>query len=158
MVENRIDLVLSPEQLAEAVGHLQALDALCSGFDIALTDEERRSLPKLGDKSLAFVTKALEAAETHADLLARNFDIADFRRDVTLYQQGESLSLRLVALQRALDDATMQAGSEAFQAALLVYGYLQKQQDSDPGVSAMVTELGERFAAQRRKRTPRTSP
>ncbi len=53
-------------------------------FLIDLTPEERKSLPRLGDRSHAFVSKALELATQNYDILPRSFDVEEFRKDVEL--------------------------------------------------------------------------
>ena len=43
-------------------------------FLIDLSAEERKALPKMGDKSRAFVGKALEVATQNPEFLPRSFD------------------------------------------------------------------------------------
>ena len=49
-----------------------------------LTPEQRKSLPKMGDKSQAFVNKALEVATQNPDFLPGSFDLEEMKRDVEL--------------------------------------------------------------------------
>jgi len=51
-------------------------------FLIDLTADDRKALPKMGDKSRAFVTKALEVATQNPDFLPRSFDLEELRKDV----------------------------------------------------------------------------
>ena len=45
-------------------------------FLINLTPEERQRLPKMGDKTLGFVTKALELSKRYPKLVPKYLDIA----------------------------------------------------------------------------------
>jgi hypothetical protein len=71
---------------------------------IGLTIEERKSLPKLGDKSQAFVTKALEVATQNPDFLPRSFDLYEMRRDVELFETLYPVLLSLIQLQELVND------------------------------------------------------
>lgn len=51
-------------------------------FLIDLTADERKALPKMGDKSRAFVSKALEVATQNPNFLPRSFDLGELRKDV----------------------------------------------------------------------------
>jgi hypothetical protein len=62
---------------------------------IDLTNEERKALPKMGDKSRAFVSKALEVATQNPDFLPRSFDLDEMRKDVLLFEQLYPLLLSL---------------------------------------------------------------
>jgi len=55
-------------------------------FLVDLSVEEIRELPKLGDKSVAFVQKARDLVEQNSDFLPRSFDIRIFNEDVSLYE------------------------------------------------------------------------
>lgn len=85
MPENRVSAQLSAED-RDAV--LQAIETIRQKmpFLIDLSPEERRDLPKTGDKSRAFVSKARELAEQNPDFLPRSFDIEEMRRDVDLLE------------------------------------------------------------------------
>jgi len=44
---------------------------------MGLTAEDRKSLPKMGDKSRAFVLRALEVGERNEGMLPRAFDLEE---------------------------------------------------------------------------------
>lgn len=74
-------------------------------FLIDLTAEQRKSLPKMGDKSRAFVSKALEVATQNPDFLPRSFDLEEMRRDVELFESLYPVLLSLTQLQELVDDS-----------------------------------------------------
>jgi hypothetical protein len=61
MSQNLVSATLSAEDFAAV---LAALDTIAAKLPIlrGLTAEERRSLPRMGDKSVAFVNQCLRAA------------------------------------------------------------------------------------------------
>jgi hypothetical protein len=125
-------------------------------FLVNLTTDERRSLPKLGDKSRAFVTKALEVAAQNPDFLPRSFDLDEMRRDVELFEELYPILLALSQLQELVDDTTMAVGSEAYAAGLMIYNYA-KASGKGSGLESMVDDMGRRFARKPRKAQIQTS-
>ncbi|RUR84180.1 hypothetical protein ACF3DV_30235 [Chlorogloeopsis fritschii PCC 9212] len=119
-------------------------------FLIDLSAEERKALPKMGDKSRAFVSKALEAATQNPDFLPRSFDLEEMRKDVQLFEALYPLLLSLTQLQELVDDTFLAVGSEAYAAALQVYNYA-KASGQGSGLDTVVEEMGQRFARKSRK-------
>lgn len=119
-------------------------------FLVDLSAEERKALPKMGDKSRAFVSKALEVATQNPDFLPRSFDLEELRKDVQLFEALYPLLLSMTQLQELLDDTCLAVGSEAYAAALQVYSYA-KASGNVGGMDAVVSEMGQRFARKSRK-------
>ncbi|MFB2769729.1 hypothetical protein ACE1AT_10635 [Pelatocladus sp. BLCC-F211] len=119
-------------------------------FLIDLSAEERKALPKMGDKSRAFVSKALEVATQNPEFLPRSFDLEEMRKDVQLFEALYPLLLSLTQLQELVDNTCLAVGSEAYAAALQVYSYA-KTSGQGSGLNAVVDQMGQRFARQSRK-------
>jgi len=71
-MENRIDAALSDANRDTVLQLIQDIRAKLP-FLIDLTIEERKSLPKMGDKSRAFVAQALTVTEQDDSYLPRSF-------------------------------------------------------------------------------------
>ncbi len=125
-------------------------------FLIDLSTEERKALPKLGDKSRAFVSKAWEIAAQNPDFLPRSFDLDEMRRDIELFEALYPIMLSLTQLQELVDDTSVAVGSEAYAAGLLVYNYA-KASGKGAGLDSMVDDLGRRFARKAKKLQPQAS-
>ena len=119
-------------------------------FLIDLSADDRKALPKMGDKSRAFVSKALEVATQNPDFLPRSFDLEELRKDVQLFEAMYPVVVAVTQLQELLDDTCLAVGSEAYAAALQVYGYA-KASGNVGGLDAVVGEMGQRFARKPRK-------
>ncbi|MCA1990886.1 MAG: hypothetical protein LDL41_02400 [Coleofasciculus sp. S288] len=119
-------------------------------FLMDLTQEQRKSLPKMGDKSRAFVSKTLEVATQNPDFLPRSFDLDEMRRDVELFESLYPILLSLTQLQELVDDTVMAVGSDAYAAALVVYNFA-KASGKGSGLDAVIDEMGRRFARKSRK-------
>jgi hypothetical protein len=119
-------------------------------FLIDLSAEERKALPKMGDKSRAFVSKALEVATQNPDFLPRSFDLDEMRKDVQLFEALFPLLMALTQLQELVDDTCLAVGSEAYASALQVYNYA-KASGQGPGLDSVISEMGQRFIKKPRK-------
>jgi len=64
----------------------------------------KRSLPKMGDKSRAFVHKALEVGVQHPEFLPRSLDLNEMKRDVELFEAIYPIAMALSQLKAELDD------------------------------------------------------
>ena len=123
---------------------------------IDLSNEERKALPKMGDKSRAFVSKALEVATQNPEFLPRSFDLNEMRKDVQLFEALYPVLLSLSQLQELLDDTSIAVGSEAYAAALQVYNYA-KASGQGAGLDGVVEEMGQRFTRKSRKSKPQAA-
>lgn len=89
MPDNRISASLSQADRQAVIDAINTIRAKLP-FLVDLSPEERRSLPRMGDKSRGFVTLALEVATQNADILPRSFDVEDMRKDVELLEYFEA--------------------------------------------------------------------
>ncbi len=152
MTANRVSANLSAADREEVMQAIATIKAKLP-FLMDLTTEERKSLPKLGDKSRAFVSKTLEVATQNPDFLPRSFDLDEMRRDVELFEALYPILLSITQLQELLDDTFVAVGSEAYAAGLLVYNYA-KANNKGAGLDAALDDMGRRFA----RKTPKVQP
>ena len=114
-------------------------------FMIDLTVEDRRNLPKMGDKSRAFVDQGLVLATQNEGILPRNFDLDEYRRDVTLVRQLEPVVMAMRQLMSRLDDTYLAVGSDAYSQTLVVY-QAAKLAGKDGSLDQHLDTLAKRFA------------
>lgn len=153
-MDNRIDASLSA---ADRTAILAALDTVRQKlpFLVDLSPDERRGLPRFGDKSVAFVRRAAEVARQDDSFLPRRFDLPAFEKDVALYDALDAVALALTRLAEHVDDTRALVGAEAYSAALDVYRSL-KADGRGGALDEVADELGKRFA--RRPSGPPASP
>jgi hypothetical protein len=126
-------------------------------FLVHLTIEERRKLFKMGNKSLAFVSNSLTAAQSNPDILPASFDLNEFVSDYQLATTLNELHIRLQQLTEKVDDTLIAVSSEAMTSSLTVYDYVKTAAKSKPGLRAVADQLGDRFKASRAKATQEAS-
>jgi hypothetical protein len=145
-------LPIPPEVLTQAQANIDATIALLAPYVLPLTPEERRDMPKTGNKSLSFVEKAYDYAKHFPELCPSYLNIADFGVDMA---DATGLRVLLISAQQLadnIDDTALVAGSESFQAALTFYAAVKTAVDRDvPGAKEAYNQLKERFPGTKRK-------
>jgi len=143
---NRISLVLPAEE-AEQVKQLFAqIGQILSPHLINLTPDERVQLPKMGDKTIPFVTKGLEYLKIPGTPAPSYVNPAELEVDLNAY--GTIRQIRQVAqpIIDMLDDTMLLCGSEAYVPVLAFYTYLKGAAKMNvPGAKTILEDLSARF-------------
>ncbi|MCX6366808.1 MAG: hypothetical protein NTX57_08870, partial [Armatimonadetes bacterium] len=114
-------------------------------FLIDLTPKERQELPKMGDKTQAFVFGVATLVSNDGSFLPRNFAETAFAKDVALVKALQGIRQELLRLAELVDDTAVAVGSEAYVAALVAYRAAQENGRGE-GLDELLDELGRRFA------------
>jgi len=154
MPDNRVNATLTPADQQAVIDAINTIREKLP-FLIDLSLEERRALPKMGDKSRAFVSQALDIATQNSDFLPRSFDVEEMRKDVALATSLQPIMTGITQLQELVEDTYIAVGSEAYTAALVVYNYARSS-GKGAALDNLLDEMGQRFA--RKSRTPPPAP
>ena len=143
---NQISVVLDDATLTEVKAAIGVLRTKLVPLLKTLTVQDRRELPKLGDKTTAFVQKSFDYTAVHPDLVPGYLDCDAFRIDLEALKVLQSLERELAPVNDALADSVMLAGSEAYQAALVFYNNVKTAKKVNIGSAASVyDDLSDRF-------------
>ncbi|PZF73483.1 hypothetical protein [Taibaiella soli] len=117
-----------------------------------LTPDQRTAMLKMGDKTLAFVDKALEYARQNPNLVPQYVDIPEAEKDLALTRDLFHIYQKLTALTRSVEDAMMVAGGEAYEASLIFYNSVKGASRSNAaGSQAIYEEMQKRFPRRSKK-------
>ena len=125
-------------------------------FLIDLTTTERVTMSKLGDKTQAFVKKAVDVALQHPDLLPAGF-LDEMRKDAQLLDSLSPIHRAIDLLQKQIDDTTVQVGAEAYAAARTVYA-VTKAPFAEAVLRTAADDLGKRFGRRARNGATPVAP
>ncbi|HMU65529.1 MAG TPA: hypothetical protein PKE57_00210 [Cellvibrionaceae bacterium] len=113
---------------------------------ITLSSADRKEIPKMGDKTQAFVGKAREYASQNRDLVPGYLDLAAFEIDWKAVEVLTSLQRQLAPLADNLSDSLALSGSEAYQAALIFYRNVKMAARAGvPNAKTVEADLSSRF-------------
>ncbi len=117
-----------------------------------LTDEDRKGLAKMGDKTIPFVKKALGYADQYPNLVPNYMDLPEAKIDLKLAEDLAEIQRLLQPTVTAIDDTLTIAGAEAYDAARTFYGYvLGATEQNVAGSQAIYDDMKQRFPGRPRK-------
>lgn len=151
---NYVHGVLTPEKLRELFTALRTIRETLS-FAVNLTPEERGSLPKMGDKSIAFVQKAGAAAENNPRAIPASIDIPGFAGDKVLFDTLYPFVSEYRQVGELLNDTMLALGADLYTQALTIYGVLKVAGQAE-GLDELRESMAQRF--QKRPKADATLP
>ena len=145
-MENKINFIIPEEVIAEVTRKLSEVTASLQPYLIALTPEERRTIPKMSDKTLPFVEKTLEYCETAPQFAPPYMDREALAGDLKVTQQLNPVFRTIKAMYDGLDDTVMEAGGEGYINALNYYNSVKQAAKMNvPGAKSIYEDLSKRF-------------
>lgn len=134
--------------LADVQQHLDAIKAALAPYLLSLTPEQRRTLPRMADKTVAFVQKATAYAATNPAFVPAFVELSALQQDAAGVAALTPLRQQLEQLALDLDSTVMVAGSEAYTSALTIYANIKfMAKNRQPGAQAAYDDLAVRFPA-----------
>jgi len=148
-MDNRNNTPIPPAVLAEINQKVKEIITAATPYLIPLTKKERKDLPKMGDKSVAFVQKAAELARNLPELVPAYIAMDDLQTDAANAAGLLPIEQQLAGLLLDLNSTRMIANSEGYVSSLLVYGaFQQAARAAQPGAQGAVDQLNPRFRGQ----------
>ncbi|MBL9145495.1 MAG: hypothetical protein JNM99_17595 [Verrucomicrobiaceae bacterium] len=156
--DNRISLEITAAQKAAIVSAVTALKTALDGITINLTADERRALPKIGDKTQAFDEKCAAYMASRPDLVPSFLDTAEMAKDRKLVADLLPCLRELAPLCEGLEDTITLANSDNLMGDLAFYQNVQQAAKRGvPGTNTILDDLKTRFPG-RPKGTPPAQP
>jgi hypothetical protein len=150
---NRVSIEIPPAIVADVTNKLNEVRTLLQPYLQALTVDERRSLAKMSDKTIAFVTKV--EGYSNPEFAPSFMEVAEFEKDMHLVHEIKPMLDICEQLASNLDDTSMLGGSEAYMASLLYYSSVKMAAKSgQPGARQIYDDLSVRFPGPKTKAAP----
>lgn len=158
-MDNKVNFTIPEEVINQVTEKLNEITALLHPYLIALSPEERRTIPKMSDKTLPFVEKTLEYSQTAPQFAPPFMDREALAADMKITQQLTPLLRTAIALNDGLDDTVMEAGGESFVNALSYYNSVKQAAKLNvPGAKSIFEDLRKRFERDKTGNGTPTSP
>jgi len=143
--DNRISAQLTDANKATLLQKIGEIRALLP-FLLNLTPDERQTLPKLGDKTLAFDEKCASHMAQNPKLVPGFVDLAELEKDRALRTPLSDVVRELDSLTQAVDDTVTLVGHEIYMAELAFYQNVrQAAKRGVSGAQAIYDDLKDRF-------------
>jgi len=150
MAQNLVSMNLTNDQLTTVDAALEALETNLSAM-VSLSPQQRRAVPRMGDKSEAFCRQTLSLLELNQQVVNPSLGLPEAQADLAAL---DALRPRLQRMGRLLQrgmDTEVALGSDVMAAALQGYALL-KVSGRNQSLEGLRTSLGSRFA--KKSRTP----
>ncbi len=158
MTAGRISVEVTEQTLTEITEALNSIESKLPGLS-GLSEAERSSQMRLGDKNLAHVQKALAYADQNPALIPGFLEVSEWHKDVNLVVQLSEVQRQLLQLSRKIEDTAIIAGDEAYAAASAFYkSVIAAEQNGVAGAKAVKDDLATRFATRRNTNAEPESP
>lgn len=142
MPYTNLSATLAPAQ-ATAIATAIATIKTNLPFLINLTPDERQSISKMGDDGYVYVTKAMDYANTNANIIPAALSLSEGKRDLDLANALRPILQQLNSLVESVDDTMMAAGVEAKDFADNFYNIVKVMATTNtPGMNAIAQDLG----------------
>jgi hypothetical protein len=115
-MDNKINFTITAETITQVNEGLATISSALKPYLLALSPEERQELPKMSDKTLPFVNKALDYLSRVPEFAPPYMDVEGLQNDMAVYNQLMPLLRQVRILSDNLDDTVMQAGGESYMA------------------------------------------
>jgi len=153
MSQNLLSLELSAEDLTAINGALTDIESRLAGRLVALDNDARRQITKMGNKSEAFVRQTLMVLEQNPDIVPAALHLEEAQADLRAVDALRPVHARLQRLAERVSDSEMALGSDAMSTALEGYALL-KVTGRNKGLEALSAALSQRFARSSPAREP----
>ena len=145
-MENKISFIIPDEVIGSITKKLNGAAEELQAYLIALTPEERKTIPKMSDKTMPFVEKTLEYCTSAPQFVPQYMDAGALAGDFKVTNQLTPLFRTIKALNDGLDDTIMEAGGEAYMNALNYYNSVKQAAKMNvPGAKSIYEDLSKRF-------------
>ncbi len=152
MQENQISINFSNEELEKINQAIKVLQQILLPKLVKLNPEQRQEIAKMGDKTLAFVTKSYEYAKQNPALVPAYLDINEMKTDLDAVESLRQIFSPLQEIAQDLEDSMMVSGSEAYIASLSFYNAVKGASKSKIWASEQIyNDLSQRFVGRSRK-------
>ncbi|MEP1792315.1 hypothetical protein [Reichenbachiella sp.] len=144
--DNLVSIKLEGTDLDEIKQAVETLNQKLKPLLITLTAQQRREVPKMGDGTVPFVSKAMEYALSNPEFAPPYMDVPEMEVDLEAVGSLNDVYRPLLQLMQQLDDSIMLSGSEAYVAALAYYNSVKTAARMNvANAKAIYTDLKQRF-------------
>jgi hypothetical protein len=152
MSENRISIQFSEVDARDINQAIKTLITKFSPYLIALSADDKRSVPKVGDKGAAFMQKSSGYMNTSPEFIPMFVDKGEADKDFEGFNALHGFLRLLAPLVSNIEDTALLCGSEFYRACLNYYDTVKKAAENNvPGARAIYEDLKVYFDAQRAK-------
>jgi hypothetical protein len=145
-VDNSISIQIPEGDLTIVRDALALIQTTLAPYLIALTPEDRKKLPKMGDGSEPFVAKVMDYVVSDPQFLPPYLHVVEMKKDWDVVTGLMPIFRTVQQLDSNLSDTVMLSGSEAYEASLNYYKSVKMAAKMNvPNAKTIAEDLSKRF-------------
>jgi hypothetical protein len=158
-MENRISIDIPEDVNTAFMSKLDEAFAIINPYMASISNEEKATLLKIGDKTTPFVTKALEYAQGSGnEFVTKYLNVDEFKKDVAASTKIDSMYKKASQVINAIDDTHALTANDAYAAALLYYQSVKTAAIAgESKAKTIYDDLSQRFPGRPKKVTTDTT-
>ncbi|GIZ15473.1 hypothetical protein [Capnocytophaga catalasegens] len=146
MSKNSVSIEIAPEVITQLEEKLKEIKELLAPFSVKLTASARMGIPKMSDKTVAFVGKVADYVDSNPLLVPPIMETEEFKKDYKANQALQPIYATSEQINEMLRDILILTGSEAYSQALLYYASVKMAAKVGNSEAKTIQEdLGKRF-------------
>ena len=135
------------EVLDQVKAKIEEAIGLIKPYSVILTEDQRASVIKVGDRKFTCVTKTFAYTKTNPEFIPSFLNVSDFEIDMKDADGHPDIVTLINQLFNYFDDTKLAARSEAYAASLYYYGNVQQAASVNlPGAKAIYEDLKQYFS------------
>lgn len=150
---NQISLSIPPEVVEQVKQLYSQANSILAPYLISLTNDQKAGVPKMGEKSIPFVTKGAEYLSIPATPAPPYIEPIELNIDLKAHETLRQIRQVAAPTVEMIDDTMLLCGSEAYVAVLAFYNYLKGAAKMGvPGAKTIYEDLSSRFPGRTMKK------
>lgn len=131
---------IAPDVLTAAVDSIKQLIETLKPYEVNLSEEEKKHIPKSGDRTTAFVEKGIGYMRSNPEYLSGVMNADEAANDRLTQKQAIDLNEQIKIIAQMLTDLSIAAGSDAYTAVLDYYSSVKRAADKGSASAKQITE------------------
>ena len=146
-MENRISISIPEDVKTEVNTKFDEILTILNPYLVAVTESQKASLLKIGDKTVALVNKSFEySTGSGKEYVPAYLDVVEFGKDVVASNLLNLIGNKIDQLQQMVDDTRSLAANDAYAEALAYYGSVKNAAKAGEAKAKIIYEdLSQRF-------------
>lgn len=159
IISNRISLDIPDDDMQAILAAIATIEEKLLPHLVDLHPEDRRALPKMGPKTVDFVSATLDHINADASFKPVFVDVDEFTRDLAAVGALRKLQQPISKIADMIEDSLLLSGSEAYTAALACYqGIKAAAKLNMPGAMVAASDLAGRYPRRASRGTEAPQP
>lgn len=146
MPKNVASVQLPQEVVTQLENKFKEIKELLAPYTVSLTNDERMTMPKMSDKTVAFVGKVVDYTLSNPKLIPPMMEADELKKDFQANQTLQPIHAISQQITDMIKDTLIVTGSEAYTQALLYYASVKMAvKIGDSEAKSIQEDLGKRF-------------